>query len=758
MNNYNDLDLNIVKGMVASHCSFSMSKDFIINEEVSFNPLLIHDKLKRVNEALELIKIQGRYSFEEVKDISTLLQNVKKGLSLTARELSLVYLHNAEIKRIVRYFRNFDKLEYLCDYLDSLYYNDALMNAINNAIDYNGDVKKDASKKLEALYLRLSEVDESINFKAKEFMRNNALSLQEAVIYNRNNRACFLVKNGDKNKFDGFIYGTSASGQACYVEPRLLIDLNNQKNDILEDIKTEIDRILVDLSIKTAAYSDNFIYNLESLMLLDAIFAKAEFGYERDGVLASVGGEDLVLKTIAHPLIDKKKVVYNTYRIEKPYKSIIISGSNTGGKTVSLKLIGLSILMSYLAIPLFAEEANIPMYDKILIDIDDNQSIIDSLSTFSSRLVALNRILKEASERSMVLIDEIASGTDPKEGEALALAIIEDLREKGASFVITTHFSNIKKYALNAEDILLSSQLFDTNKMLPTYKYLENSLGQSNALEIAKRYIDSSTIIDKAKTILKSYESKEEQLLKTLEIERANLEHLKAELEAKLVAQNTLNEELKAQVLNYQKNEERMKAELDEKLNAYYESQKEKADEIIKQLKAEGLKQHEAIKLASQLKELEEDDSLEEADESLELNDTVKINSTGQVGKIIAINKDRVTVDVNGISLKTKLNNLTKTKAVKAKKSKYVARSFKRANREIVLVGMHIDEGLDALSKYLDDAYGANMTTCKVVTGCGTGALRKAVWEYLKKCKNVKDFHYADAYDGGSAATIVNFK
>ena len=757
LNNYEGLELNLIKKEVANEALFSMSKDYILNEEVSFNPIVIRNNLKKTKEALNIISKHGRFAFDELKDISDSLNNLNKGFTLTSNELLEVYEHNACVKRIVRYFKQIEELEELEDYTASLFYDDNLMNEINLKIDSNGEVKEDASTKLKTLYDRALEVDSLINEKAKEFIRDNTNSLQESLIYYRNNRACFLIKNTDKNKFDGFTYGNSASGLASYVEPKVLTSLNNEKSDINNDIKEEINKILYNLSLLVLKDAQNFLDNLESLMLLEVYFAKANYGFSKTGVVASIDDE-LYLKDLAHPLIDDKKVVLNTYSIKKPYRAIVIGGSNTGGKTVSLKNIGVSVLMTYLGIPLIASEAKIPLYDEVYIDINDSQSIIDSLSTFSSRLLSLNNILNHITDRSLVLIDEIASGTDPKEGEALALAIIETLNNCGCNFVITTHYSKVKKYALASKNILLSSQAFDNLKLLPTYKYIENSLGQSNGLEIASRYITNSNLLSRAKTILKENESDEERVLRLLEEERAKLDYKQKELDAMLSKQKELTDKYQKELDNYKAKKASLEKEAQDKIDEYVERQKEKARHIIKKIRKENLKEHEAQKIASELNDLFIDQKNQVINEDIKVGDNVIVLSTSQVGKVETIKDNKVTVIVNGISLKTSLDNLNKTVAPKKEVKKRVDKSFNRCDKEIVLVGKRCEEALELLSKYLDDAYGSNLKSCRIVHGYGTGVLKKAIHEALKKNKIVKSFHLADAYDGGGAITIVEFK
>lgn len=758
MQKFEGLELPLIQAMVAKEASFELSKQFILNEKVNFNPLAIKANIAKTNEALELIKIHGRFRFEQINDISDALDKVKKGLTLTAYELGEVLLHNTEIKRIIRYFRQLDEIDELRDYTDSLYYSDKIINLIAKTINDNREIRKDATPKLVNLYEKLNKIDASINDASRIFLRDNALSVQESVVYYRNNRACFLLKNSDKNKYNGFSYGSSASGQASYVEPQCLIGLNNQKNEIEQSIDEENKRILLAISLEVAKDAQHFLDNLESLMILDSIMAKANFGFENNGVMALVGGEDLYLKDIAHPLIEQESVVINTYRIEAPKRAIVISGSNTGGKTVSLKVIGLSVLMTYLGIPLIASEARLPIYDNVIDDINDSQSIVDSISTFSARLVSLNKIINDASNYTLVLIDEIASGTDPKEGEALALATIEHLVANNVTFVITTHFNGVKRYALANEKILLSSQAFDPIELKPTYKYIENSLGQSNGLDIATRYLGNQDVVVRAKAILKESENTEERLIRELEKERETVAFLKNKLASELAEQKTINQDYQNRLNLLKDNEEKIKEEAREKAEAYLIAQKKKAKAILKDIQQKDLKYHEAIKKVKELDAHLDEEEDEDNQEPVNVDDTVKVISTGQVGKLVEIKKDRATVEVNGVSIKTKLSNLRKTVAPKVENKKHIDKSFKRTEKELVLVGMRCDEALEHLSKYLDDAYGANMTQVKIVHGIGTGVLRKAVWEYLKKCKNVKNYHYGDAYDGSSAVTIVEFK
>lgn len=754
MNNYHNLELDIVQKKVAGLATFAMAKDFITNERVDYNPLVIKRNIKLTAEALEYLKNNQRFGFADITDIRPLLKNLDIDLTLTAKEISLILDHNIQIKRISKALgESFIDAE-INDFIVSLQYDQSLIDTIQRFIDQNGEIRFDATEKLKVLNNKLTALETDISIRAQQFLRDNSNSLQEAVIYQREGRVCFLIKNNDKNKYDGLSHGLSASGLAAYVEPKTFVDLNNKLSEIKSDILKEKQRILQLLSMECQKDSDIFMSNLESLMYLDAVFAKASFGSENFGVMATIG-DNLILNNIAHPLIDNTSVIKNSYHIIDPIHGIVITGSNTGGKTVSLKVIALSVLMTYLGIPLIADSASIPLYDHVLADIDDGQSIVDSLSTFSARLVSLKKILHTMTDRSLVLIDEIASGTDPKEGEALALAIIDRLESVHTTFVITTHFSKIKEFSLDKKDILLASQQFDTEKMVPTYRYLENTFGNSNALEIALKYLNDETLIQKAQDFLKLNQSEEERLLKELEIKQEQVAKREAELNKRVQDFEEKKARLQESITQFelQKDELFKKAKI--KADNYLERQKEKIRKIIAASSAQGSKKKDVLK---ELDDLQKEFVQLPEKKEFKVGDGVKILSTSQVGKITDIKKDAVSVDVHGVIIKTVIANLESSELPKTVKKQHKDRSFKRVSSELLLVGMRTNEAIETLSKYLDEAYGSGMSQVKIIHGTGTGALKEAVWTYLKKQKFIKDFHYGDAYDGGSNVTIVELK
>ena len=748
------LEFDLVLTRVCEHATFELAKKAILEEEVDFNPLVIKRKLALSKEAEQIILKHGRVDLSDIKDIRPLLDTLNKGLSLTSRELLSVLDHNAHIKRIARFFHDIEDLEYLEDFLQDLFYDETIMQRISQCIDQNAKILDSASSRLKELRRALNKCEKDLSDTAQEFMRRNANSLQESVVYLRHDRYCFLVKNSDKNKFDGFFHGESSSGLATYVEPKVLIILNNLKSELEEKIHDEESAILLELSQLVLSQADHFYNNLDSLIELEKALAKADYGLKNEGVLAKLQ-EDLDLEEIAHPLIDPKKVVRNSYHLQKPIKGIVISGSNTGGKTVSLKIIGLSVLLTYLGIPLLAKRASVPLYSKVLVDIDEEQSIIDSLSTFSARLNKLKEILKDLSKDSLLLIDEIASGTDPKEGEALALAIIDYLEKKDCHFIITTHFSRVKEHALASCVLMIASQAFDLEKMRPTYKYLENTIGYSNALDIAQNYLNNDEIIAKARLYYLENADEATRSLKALEEKESELvqkEKELADLKAELLRSKETYEE---QVAELAKNKEELLKKAQSEYISYVNKQKARLGNLIK--KAEDNRES-LLTIQKQLQKEEAEPLKEEHD--FKVGEKARILSTKQVGTIIAIKKDTARLDVNGINLTTSLSDLEYVAHVETAKVRKVhsERSFKRVKRDLNLIGLHVDEALELVANFLDEAYGHNMKQVKIIHGVGTLALKKAVEQYLKNAKIVKSFKTAEHYDGGSGATIVELK
>lgn len=751
MNNYDQLDLNDVKEKVAGYASIDDSKSFIMNEEVSFNPIRISRNIKETSELLELIKKDITISFGGIENINSILNQAKKELVLTPIECSKVLNFHNHCRRIKE---TLNKLEgELCvkDYTDTIYLNENMAIEINKVVDNYGVIKNDASSKLKEIVEKININEKNLYDTAHIFIQRHISSLQENSIYIRNNRVCFLVKNSDKNKFNGFTYGTSASGLASYVEPEQLINLNNNHVNYEEKKEDEITNLLQKLTYIISENADNYMDNYDSLVKLCSSYAKANYGYHSNGILGTINNEKLFIKDVCHPLIDQNNVVSNTYQLAKPYKGIVISGTNTGGKTVGLKCIGLTVLMTYLGIPVIASEVKVPLYDNVYVDIDDNQSISNSLSTFSAHISNINSILNKATAKSLILIDELISGTDPKEAQAISLAILNKIESLNSNFVVTTHYDDIKNYAYENDEILLSSVGFNSELLKPTYKYIENSIGSSNALEIAERYFDDKNLILYARNLISNSISKKDELLNKLSKEIEEYEKL-------IDKQISINDNIK-----------KIEVDLNEKLNRF-EIEKDKLKEkyqlelndYIDEIKTKALDKLNSIKDKKEISIIKELDNLKSEvineEVNYEIGDNVKVGEGDRIGTIISINNNKVDVNVNGLTIKTNIDNLTKMPKIVKREYTNSNRTYKKINHELVIVGKHIDEALDEMEIFLDEALSNNLSQVKIIHGLGTGQLKNAVRDKLKKLKFVKGYNDGDYNDGGSAVTMVKLK
>jgi len=760
MNKYDNLDLNIIRNQIASLTSIKEAKEYILSEEIIFNPLVIKNLLNETREALIILNSGANVSFEGIECNNHLFAKADKNITLNGFELLKISIFHNHCSRLKKQFTQYDKEYSIRDYTDSITLCNDVFDKISTCIDSNGEVYEDCTDELRRLNKELATAEKELMSKAQVFMQKNVNSLQEQSIYLRNDRVTFLIKNSDKNKFSGYTYGTSSSGLASYVEPGVLVELNNRKLQLDADKAQEIERILKHLTYLVSSTAEVYIHNFESLMKLNVVFAKAFYGFNCHGVITEISSDGYFdLKDICHPLININKVVSNSYRLFKPYKGIVISGSNTGGKTVSLKTIGLAMLMSYLGIPVIASKACVPLYSNIFVDIDDNQSIEDSLSTFSAHISNINSILKDADANSLILIDELISGTDPKEAQAISLAIIEKIEKIGASFIITTHFDDVKNYSYNDENILLSSVGFNMETLCPTYKYLENSVGSSNAIEIASRYFSCPSIIERSRYFLDLNQNKQDELMEKLAKQIAENEIIKDELENTRNQNNLLQVELNNKLKAFENEKQSLKQTYENELSSQIEEIINQAKEQLEQINSsKTVEENKYIVKQIENLDLKQKDVIENNDLTIEIGDNVRIKDNEQIGSVLSIRNDDVMVEIRGMKVRTKMSELTKMPKLKKTKIEIKKPKYSRMPMELNLVGERVEDGLVKLEDYLDKANAANMSQVKIIHGIGSGTLRSALRTRMKKIKYIDSIHDGDFYDGGSAVTIVEFK
>ena len=763
IDNLKILELNVVKETVAKYCCFSLGKEIINDLVPQYDRLIVTRELQRTRETLALVIKYGSLPFIGLKDITDVLNISQKDGICQPFDLLDVAEHAYCCESLVNFLKDIEQ-DYpeIDDLVYSLNYSIKLSKDITSCIEPNGEISDNASSKLKSLRKQMMACEASLHATTEKYIRTHANSLTDNISTIRNDRVVVLVKNSDKNSIDGFIHGESASGQSIYMEPEVLLVLNNQRLSIISQIKDEIQRILFALSQKVKVEADYYLANLGTLALLDSYNAKALWGKQFNGTLATLGNE-LIIEKARHPLIDPKKVVANTYKIIPPCNTLLITGPNTGGKTVSLKIIGLFVLMSMCGMAVSCETATIPLFDEVFVDIGDNQSIVDALSTFSAHLQKLAYICEHATVNSLILLDELGGGTDPIEGECLAIAVLDYLRKSSAMIVATTHYDRLKMYGKKHQDILLASVQFDVEKLQPTYRYIEGLTGQSNALDIASKFGLRDEIVKHAKELKIIGRTREDVLMEDLEkaiiANQQQQDHLKQEI----YDQELKQAELDKQLSDYQANREQLLETAKDEANAYIQQIHDETDQLLREMRQikETGQLHEAIAIQHEIDLLIPDEVIDaDPTHDFMIDEYVSINNTNQKGKIVSLDKKKATVNVNGLKIHTKLSDLrsTKEKPPVKKKTSYRVEKPESLSFELNLIGYHIDEAIPVLDKYLDDCILMNAPYIRIIHGFGTGALRKAIWSHLSNNNYIDDMRLGMAQEGGSGATIVTLK
>lgn len=753
------LELNVIKKRISHYANFSLGKEFILNVEPSFELLKMNRLLAQTKEAIEILRLHGDIPFGGIYDIREAVEVARKDGICNCKELVMCASLMRGCKNIRDFIHKCDS-EYILELTNSMLIDTRFCDKIESCISPNYEVYDHASSLLKNLRRQIASCQGEITSQTAKFIQANASKLTDTITTTRNDRVCVLVKISEKNSIKGYIHGESASGATAYVEPECLIQLNNRLETLLSSEEEEIKRILYELSQEVKSVADGLYANCETLGIIDSIFAKAHYAHEIDGCVATINEQkNLYIKKARHPLIDPKKVVANTYRLSN-HSLLLITGSNTGGKSVTLKTIGLFVLMTYCGFPISADEATLPKFDALYIDIGDEQSIEQSLSTFSAHISKLAQFTKQVSENSLVILDELGSGTDPKEGEALAIAVLDELRKKKCMILATTHYSKLKSVSSKWKEVLCSSVEFDMETMRPTYRYIEGINGQSNAFLIAAHFGLDQQIIENAKKIKEENETEDEKLIQNLnQLMNENLQlQEKLQLENIKIQQKEIELSKKEQALNHKI--EKIMEEAKEKANEIIENAKEESDEILSEIREnKDLKIHEALQIRSKLNDLIEEE-VKESDEIFHVNDTVLIKKYNYYGEVLEVKPKYLLVLANGLKMKLDKADCTHTK--KQKKVKKIStisqKTISKASLECNVIGERVVDALAIVDKYLDTAIASRLYQVRIIHGVGSGALRSAIWDYLKKNKYVASYRIGGEGEGGSGATVVELK
>lgn len=771
MEEFAALQYNECKEQVAGYCRFSLGRKRILELKPSYEFLWIQQEARRAQEAFNMVVRYGAIPLPGVYDISDALADARRDKTLRPMDLRRISQQGTTLTAVHHYRRVSEiPTTHLDELFESLGDVSKLSKAIDACINIHDELIDQASPKLATLRKSIRMSEGEIAAAAQRFIHRHQNQLTDTITASRNQRTCVLVKVSEKNSIRGFIHGESASGQTAYVEPETLFHLNNQLASLISREQEEVERILSELTQQVKAFADILAANQETLALLDGYFAKGEYAHAHNGCIAHVEmqGQRLYLKNARHPLIDADHVVANTYEIKPPYRSILITGSNTGGKTVTLKTIGLSVCLAQSGLPILAETARLPFFDHIFADIGDEQSIQESLSTFSAHVSKLAYICDHITDHSLVLLDELGSGTDPREGECLAIAILEELRQSQAFVLATTHFSALKSYAKQCADMMISGVEFDMENMRPTYRYLEGISGTSNAFAIARRYHMKESVLSYAEQIAKENHTHQDALMEQLEAELTKAHEKTRIMDAKLADLRALQESLEHEKAQFMAQRDKELNDLKEDYANRLMESIAQADAIIADLKAlpHDVKPHIVNELAHRVHSLEDNSAIsnqkEMTMEELHIGDYVSLKHMNAHGEVLEIHKEKVIVSVNGVRMNTRRADLMLTKPPHKKtvreKGYAVHKTTPHFSLEKNVIGLKVAEALPIVDYYLDQAVLAKANTVRIIHGMGTGALRNGIHQFLKKNAKVESYRLGGQGEGGMGATVVTLK
>lgn len=780
----NKLEYNEIIDVLEKHCKTYLGKNLCDSLKPSFSFELVDVLLNETKEADTLLHQKGTPPFYETDELEKYIKILKSNQTLSIKGLLNIGMLLRIARELKEYFydNNTSSFINLEKYFTLLYSNPSIEKSIFDKIVDESTIADNASKKLSSLRRNRKNFEQEVKDKLNSYIHSSTYAkyIMEPIVTIRNNRYVIPVKEEYRSYIKGFVHDTSSSGSTLYIEPTSIFDLNNKINHIKIEEDLEIEKILHQLSASLYAYTTELDNDLNLIANIDLIFAKAHFGIEINGITPILNNEKFVdLHKARHPLIDKDKVVPINIGLGKDYVSLLITGPNTGGKTVALKTLGLLLLMAYSGIPIpCSEGSNICVFTYIFADIGDEQSIQESLSTFSAHIKNIVEITKKANDNSLVLLDELGSGTDPVEGAALAISILSYLKSINALVCCTTHYQELKEFALVTDGFENASFEFDIENLKPTYKLLVGIPGKSNAFAISKKLGLDEQILNVANAHLKEDKVSIEELLKNIYDNKLKVEKQVEETEKNLRQVEALRKSLEKKQDDVL--EKRAKMLEDAKLEArdILLSAKEEATEIIHELSASvDLKQANNLrnKLNDKIRNINsvhysgQDNSFESIDKN-DIKDglNVYISSLGTNGIILGntVNKsNEVQVQVGSMKMNVKLSDLRKLSSNVSTTSKSTGKvttekssKTKVISPEINVIGQNVDEAIYVIDKYLDNCASANISPVRIVHGKGTGKLREGIHSFLKKHPHVKSFRIGTFGEGEMGVTVVEIK
>lgn len=766
--------------------SASITSEYIDQVEISTQYEVVKNRLNETNEALKLIIAKGEPQLFGIVDIRSIIKRTEIGGALTAGGL----LQVSDFLRVSRGLKTYlkkdsynsdeeVKLEYIDKLIEDLYTDKRLEDEINSKIISEEEIADDASRELLRIRRGIVAKKDSIKNKLNGILSSHADFLQDAIVTLRDGRYVVPVKIENKSRVKGLVHDISGSGQTAYIEPMAVVEANNDLKELYIKENLEIEKILKELSELVGETSEEIKSNQEKLIELDFIFAKARLGLNYRANMPKLNREGRInLIKAYHPFLDRKLAVPIDINLGIDFTSLIVTGPNTGGKTVSIKTVGLLTLMTQFGLLIPADEASeIAVFEKVFADIGDEQSIEQSLSTFSSHMVNIVYILKNVTPNSLVLFDELGAGTDPTEGAALARSIMDFMLERKIRCISTSHYNQLKIYALTTDGVANASMEFDVDSLSPTYRLLIGVPGKSNAFEISRRLGLPDEIIGEAKKLLSSENIEFEDVLQSIDEDRTKIREYREELEREKIDLEKENKRLQSKIKKLEDQKEKILEKSREEAKRLLLNTKENVDIILSEINeardkissenskkiqeaqdllresiknARDKSELEITKAANPIREIKVGDkvrtSLGNLATVLELPDK-KGNVLVQSG-IMKMNmpKDSLTrIDVQEDTTKNNTRSILKNKATNVKS-------------EIDIRGKNFEDAKDIVDKYLDDAYLSGLKSVRIIHGKGTGVLRQKLREHFRNVKLIKSYKDAEYNEGGDGVTVVTLK
>ena len=786
------LEYNKIIDKLTEFAGSALAKEMCRNLQPSTDLYEIQALQKETSDALSRIYQKGAVSFRGVRDIRGSIKRLEIGAIIGINELLSICSLLDVCSKVKAYSRNDrdpdfeDSLEAMFQALQPL---TPVSSEIRRCIASEEELNDDASPALFKIRRSMRQINDKVHAQLQTMVNGSARTyLQDAVVTMRNGRYCIPVKAEHRGQIPGMIHDQSSTGSTLFVEPMAVIKLNNDLRELELKEEKEIEMILATLSARCGEETEALRDDLDLMTKLDFIFARAQLSRSMNGTQPDFNEEGRILiKKGRHPLLDKKKVVPIDIQLGKDFELLIITGPNTGGKTVSLKTVGLFTLMGQagLHIPAF-DHSELSVFHEVFADIGDEQSIEQSLSTFSAHMTNTVSILKEADDRSLVLFDELGAGTDPTEGAALAIAILSNLHRRGSRVMATTHYSELKVFALSTPGVENGCCEFDVETLRPTYRLLIGVPGKSNAFAISQKLGLSQDIIEEAKTHLTKQDEDFEDLLADLEQKRVTIEQERDQINSYKEEIRELKQRLESKQEKLDLSRDKILREANEQARNILQEAKDYADTTIRNFqkygKAAGVSakdmEKERGKLREKMSTVDKKLSAKNAApkkshkqltaKDLHIGDSIKVLSLNLKGTVSTLPDAKGNLFVQMGILRSQVNirdleklddtvitggNFSKTGSGKIKMSKSAS-----VSTEINLLGKTVDEAIMELDKYLDDAYIAHLPSVRIVHGKGTGALRKGVHNYLRRQKHVKSYRLGEFGEGDAGVTIVEFK